>query len=433
MLKLRPFIAALVTCVSTGPFAAAQYTIPPQTQDQPQRQAQVPAQAEGGNARPTLPEQMTFKRHTLKWLDMDSHTLLLPPGWKVEGGGWAPPAQAGYFRVLPSQEITITTDLGLRLDIGPTATLYDARIPPHLRQQFGQVPPDGANVNGNMKLRLPRSNEAWGELIAKGLRDNPDRNVSNVSVQKVTPIEPANSQLRQQVRQQAQQMGAFNTPPGLPAPTVDGTVLQIELTYTEDGREMMEAAWLAASWWISPRPDFNNPGGVAAEEIFWDLRSGMSIAVPKELEQREAELEAQMPMVMLVISTIRPTDAYVQFVMKQSAQNRQLDQNMARESLETYRKIAEINRETGEYVRRNQQEGYEDRTESQERLAERTVNVLTDREDYLVPGTNEYLNLPSGYDHAYYGDDGTVILTNDANFVDSAPAGTTYQPMKVRP
>ncbi|MEM7284346.1 MAG: hypothetical protein AAF438_22325, partial [Pseudomonadota bacterium] len=46
-------------------------------------------------------EPVTLKQQKLGW----THTLLVPKGWKVEGGGWQPPPQAHSW--IPSRNIVV--------------------------------------------------------------------------------------------------------------------------------------------------------------------------------------------------------------------------------------------------------------------------------------------------------------------------------------
>ena len=97
---------------------------------------------------------------------MDSHTVLVPEGWKVEGGAfWA---NQRYFNVLPSQDVAVTAPDGRSVRVEPTMMAKDFIPPANLGMQR---PQRGASDNGYPILPMPGDLPEWkrwyqDELIA---------------------------------------------------------------------------------------------------------------------------------------------------------------------------------------------------------------------------------------------------------------------------
>ena len=79
--------------------------------------------------------------------------------------------------------------------------------------------------------------------------------------------------------------------------------------------------------------------------------------------------------------------------------------------------------------------GWEKNQADRDRLHEKQINSIRGTEDYVVPGTNDYVQLPDSYENVYANDRGEYLLTNDALYdpnTDPNLSGS-WQAMKVRP
>lgn len=90
---------------------------------------------------------------------------------------------------------------------------------------------------------------------------------------------------------------------------------------------------------------------------------------------------------------------------------------MSRDNLETQRRIGEINRQTNAEISDMINKGYQERNAIRDRGQRETIEAIRGVETYddaFAPGGQ--VELDFNYDNAWRLDDGTYLLTNDANF-----------------
>jgi len=115
----------------------------------------------------TQPARIVMKLHTLNdpgMGGMESHTVLAPAGWTVQGGAWWPPQQC--FNILPSQEIKIIAPDGRMVHVGPSIGATDFRPSQHAMMQLGTRRPAEGGVDGGYPiLYRPDSLPEWTTFI----------------------------------------------------------------------------------------------------------------------------------------------------------------------------------------------------------------------------------------------------------------------------
>jgi hypothetical protein len=119
--------------------------------------------------------RILMKLHTLtdKGMgDMKSHTVLAPDGWTVEGGAWWP--GQGFFKILPSQDVTITAPDGRKVRLGPSLALKDYLPSAYAAGQLRATrPAEGTAAEGYLVLHMPSTPDEWRTFIAeKAVRSN---------------------------------------------------------------------------------------------------------------------------------------------------------------------------------------------------------------------------------------------------------------------
>ena len=403
----RRWLLPLVALTFAAAPAVAQHGIGGGRSTPPTAQAQQPPPQ-------ALPQQMVFKRVTLTdpgMGNMPSHTILVPQGWRAEGGAWWPPQQ--FSGHMPSQEVKLVSPEGVEVVIGPEMSLIDYRPRQGAMQQR---PPNGSvSERGLPNLHMPNTLDEWKTFYAQASETAQRPGVTNFQVVDCIEIPGPTAELRRS----AQQSLAQTTPDandGSITGSADGRALLVTATYQLNGRAMEEASVFATTYLA------NHFNFMATDKYYWTVTHHITFRGPSDAPDATLQLAA------LSAQSLRPTLQWARMRAEHMAK-------INRMNIDTQEAIAAINAETQRYVSDLRQRSYDSRMASNERLNDKTINALTDREDYVVPGTNDYVNLPSGYDHAHYGDDGTIILTNDINYDPNADANLngSFQPMKVRP
>lgn len=100
--------------------------------------------------------------------------------------------------------------------------------------------------------------------------------------------------------------------------------------------------------------------------------------------------------------------------------------------MERSRIISQNNREINDMIVK----GYEQRQAIKDRTHERVINAIRGTEDYVIPGTNEYVQLPGYYEKVYTNSSGEYLLSNahlyDPN-TDPNVNSSQWNTMEVRP
>ena len=365
-----------------------------------------------------LPEQMVFKRVTLtdpNMNSMPSHTILVPDGWSVEGGAWWP--GQGFSGHMPSHEVKLVSPEGFEIELSPDLNLRDYR--PHPGSQH-QRPGEGmSDEKGLPILYMPDTLEAWEAKMLQNNETAGAPGVTNYRITQAAEIPGVSEQVRQQAQQMLaqsqQQMGPSMDPNAITA-SAGGAALMIGAEYEQNGRPMEEASMFVTSH------SANHFNFMGYSKYYWTV--SRSITMRGAADTPEAVIQLGL----MAATSLQPTPGWA----RMRAEHMAVINGMNKASDQA---IAAINTETNRYISDLQQRSYENRMASNDKLADQTINALTDREDYVIPGTSDYVNLPSGYDHAHYGSDGTIILTNDAMFDPSSDPeliGTSFQTMQVR-
>ena len=82
--------------------------------------------------------------------------MLVPVGWKVEGGAFYFPEQ--FFKAMPSQEITLTSPEGVMLRVDPEFMAVDNFPPAYLGMQRSA---EGSSDGGTPVIYYPGDLAGW--------------------------------------------------------------------------------------------------------------------------------------------------------------------------------------------------------------------------------------------------------------------------------
>lgn len=365
--------------------------------------------------------RIVLTKHTMKdpgTNNIESHSVLAPKDWKVEGGAWW--SKQIYFNILPSRDIKITAPDGRRVHLAPSLAAKDFVPSPQLNQPR---PKEFAADMGIPIVYMPTSLEAWKHWMATWVlpRTYPgltDLRVEATIVPELTTILKRNIEPTCNLHMQNNQ---FDASLGMRS-FCDGAVLAFECNYTHEGRSWEELVMFGTShmgfdsmtgrqiWWgIDPSISYRAPTGKLEESLPLLKALGDSMRVTPQWMQKRAELQAQLNKIALKVAR---------------------DANKA--AMERSRIISQNNREINDIIVK----GYEKRQAIKDRTHERVINTIRGTEDYVVPGTSEYVQLPAYYENVYTNSNGEYLLSNDHLYdpnTDPAVNSSQWNTMEVRP
>lgn len=358
---------------------------------------------------------VVLRKHTFKdpgSANMDSHTVLAPKGWKVEGGPWW--TRQAYFNVLPSQDIKITAPDGRRVHLSPSIVAKDI-IP---SAQYGlRRPAEGTADQGYPVIYKPETLQDWTQWVANWSLPKAYPGATNIRIVNGVVVPELTALLKRRIDPLCSmilQQNQVNATVGMKS-FCDGAVLAFEYRYTHEGRDWEEFLMFGTTY-----TGFDGPAG---RNVLWDIDAAVSYRAPA------GQLEANLQLLKTIGDSLRTTPQWA----RMRADHQAKLSNIARKgAAERSRIIAQSNREINEIITK----GYERRQAIQDRTHERVINSIRDTEDYVIPGTNEYVQLPSYYDKVYTNGSGDYILTSDQLYdpnTDTTINSQQWQTMEVRP
>lgn len=350
---------------------------------------------------PRQPGQVLLKQHVLSdkgMGGMKSHTVLAPEGWQVEGGGWW--AGPNYFNVLPSQDIIVTAPDGRMVRIGPALGARDYLPSPMAMHQLGvQRPAEGTVDGGYPILHMPADLNQWRQWLQMRALPQNSPQAKNIRVEKVVVV-PEMTQvlqrqmapLRQMAAEQQQQLQMMGM---MVRNFMDTAVLSASATYEMDGRKW-EHLFLFGTLCIGSDNELGR-------QIWWTIEPNTSFRAPA------GELEASMPLLMVIANSVRMTPEWEKMKNDHIAR---MNQITAKGAADRTRIIAESNREISRII----QDGYEQRSRTMDDTHRKVINTIREVDDFNDPERGGTVQLPHHYDHVYSNGKGDYLLTNDSLF-----------------
>ncbi|MEM7518515.1 MAG: hypothetical protein AAF368_16530, partial [Planctomycetota bacterium] len=256
-------------------------------------QEEQPAQ----HAKPATPP-LVMKLRTLRdkgVQNMESHTILAPEDWTVEGGAWWAPQ--AYFNILPSREIVARSPEGVFLRIAPGLTANDYKPSASARQMGIQRAQVGASDNGYPVVYYPKTKSAWKKWILKDVLPADFPNAKKIRIKKVEEVVELKEGLEQMMApmfQMLEQNNQQSAAMGMPMRQY-GKVLSygFEGTYEEDGQEFEFVLVLACI--------VNGMEMEMGEQVSWTVEPCFTLGAPK------GQLEENAPLLMAIFGSVRET------------------------------------------------------------------------------------------------------------------------------
>lgn len=347
--------------------------------------------------------------------NMPSHTVLVPKGWKSEGGAFWPGAK--IFRIHPSQHITVTAPDGRLVIVGPSFGATDMFPSQHAIQNLGaRRPAEGQVENGTPVLYMPQNAQQWAQwirtkAIAATYQGAEDIVVHSVDIvpeltqlmhQKMQPIVQQQAQQNQQAAQFGLNQKAW----------CDGSVLAAKCSYTHNGKK-----WDQLYVWGVSIIGLDQQVG---RQIWWSVEPNVGFRAPA------GELDKSMPLLISIATSVRMTPQWAKMKFDHLAKMAAIDRKGAADRAAI---IAKSNREIRQIITK----GHADRQAIRDKGHHQYIQSIREVNEYTVPGSNQTVELPHHYNHVYTNSNGEYILTNDANYnpnTDSNVNNQNWETMK---
>ncbi|MEM9381316.1 MAG: hypothetical protein AAGB93_15290 [Planctomycetota bacterium] len=346
--------------------------------------------------------------------NMESHTVLVPKGWKVEGGGFWAPKQ--YYAMLPSQDIRVTSPEGVSVRIEPRMTAKAFQPPPELA---AATPPTGASDKGFPVVPLPADVGAWKRWMQAQVLPAELPKAKGIRVRDAAMVPELTWELRRrhapvkQVLERRNGMGSSRV-------TADAAVLSFECTYDLDGKSYEEVRVVALTY-------MHDDGPYTGRSTMWNVESAVSYRAPK------GELQGNIALLKTIADSVRMTPQWARMRADHFARLMKVSREAALRDLADSRRRSEIISQSGQDLSDIIHAGYQKRQQIRSSSQAKLIHAIQGTEEYSTPGSDTVVHLPYGYDHVYSNGRDEYLLTNDALFqpnVDPSTNGVEWTRMK---
>ncbi len=361
---------------------------------------------------------VVMKYHTIQdpaLSNIDSHTLLVPEGWTVEGGPMWTPA---FGFIFCSNAISVAAPDGRQLRVLPSIpfTYWEAQ------PQTQQLPEVGQLAGEKIFMPPPQSHEAFVvDTLMPG--DRPEAtNIRVAESGRYHPIEQsiADSPTWAEQFRQARQLDAQASQTAQMSGGDGGYKMSIEVPYVlvqynENGKAYEELFM----WTVNTTHTYSHTPPVAQgfpaysfQSWNWGIWDGVACRAPA------GELEQSLPLMVTIKLSLKPTQRwhsiYAQIQqdiakMKSEEQRRNFLANQ--KSFEARQKALV---DTGDSILDMQMDSWKKRQESDSASSRAFTNAITGVDDYRMPDGSSQ-SLDSSYDRVFTNStNDSFIFTNDA-------------------
>lgn len=368
-------------------------------------------------SRPKL-STVRLRQHTFKdkgMSGMESHTILVPDGWKAEGGAFWAPRQ--WVNVMPSQDIRVTGPDGTLVSIEPSFMAKDFTPPPGLGMQ---KPPTGSVDGGFPVVPWPTGIAQWKRWLGQDVIKAAFPKATGIQVKDAMMMPELTESMRRAYAPLKRMLESKNGLGGVRT-TADCQVLGFYSTYTIDGTPLEELRLVSLTSTV-------NEGSYIGSTVMWSIDRAFTYRAP------EGTLEENMGLLKAIADSVRMTDKW--FSMRADLQARllKISRQIALDNMNAARKRSEILAQSSQDLNRISSDGYRNRQAIRDGVHKRVIHSIRVTEVYSVPGANQSVHLPSSYDNVYTNGQGEFLLTNDTLFqpgVDLEYDGSSWTKMSV--
>lgn len=356
---------------------------------------------------------LVFKEHKLTdpgLNNMVASTILVPEGWRAEGG---------LKRMPPAlYSMPVIVDIKFTAPDGRQAHFFPSLVFDFDQAQPGQVMQP--TIKGNLHMPLPQSPGAW---LMEMARISPDPGIANLKLVSEEDVPEVTQMLRRQ-NQQLIQMSAENNRQGALTgftSNYDTQGTKVVLTYDRDGRSYEETVLIMWTAMVSAWQGQGSSG-------LWSIAGMFSLRGPAGTDYLND------PELIAILGSVRINPAWQAEMDKYWAQLAQIRQkgsaDRMRASAAAHQKWMDTLNETSDIL----MSGWKSRNSSQDRMQTRTIDAIHEQTPYTTP-SGETVRLPSFYSNVYTDGNGRYLLNNDSLYepnTDPALNGQNWQRIEAR-
>ncbi len=338
---------------------------------------------------PDGPAQLQLGQVTLRDAavgDIESHTLLVPQGWDLQGGPvWTPQTFRSFSHL----------DLRLTAPDGREVSVYPGMMYSYVQADAMPLLEPGGIDSGTILMPIPASIE---EYVTEILLPQQRPGARDAHVVEVAD--------RPEARQMLEDMFRPTVEAALGSDQMMGTqtginlvATQVRVAYVEDGNSWEEDLYLEGTvqQTLSSDPYLGN----MLQELWWigDV-SGVRAAA--------GSLDQAKPLLEPIRLSIRQTPGYAALISE-------LNARLLRDEADALRKAREIWTDNQDEILRSHESSVAAQQESSDQAHHDFLNSIKEVEDYETPDGGT-VSLPAFYDRVLTNGDGDYVLTNDALF-----------------
>ena len=385
-----------------------------------ERAGEESGRRESAIERPTVAPtgSVVLTKHTFKdrgTRNMESHTVLVPKGWEVEGGAFWAPKQ--YYAMLPSQDIRVTSPEGVSVRIEPKMTAKAFQPPPELA---AATPPTGASAKGFPVVPLPADVRGWKSWLQSQVLPAELPKAKGIQVRDAAVVPELTWELKRRHAPYKQMLESRNGM-GSSRITADSAVLSFECTYQLDGVSYEEVRVVAFTY-------MHDDGPYTGRATMWNVESSVSYRAPK------GQLQDNIALLKTIADSVRMPPQWARMRADLFARLMKMSREAALRDLKASRKRSEIIAQSSQDLSDIIHAGYQKREAIRSSSQAKLIHAIQGTEEYKTPGSDTVVHLPHGYDHVYSNGRDEYLLTNDSLFqpnVDSSTNGAEWTRMKV--
>ena len=356
--------------------------------------AQPPAQDPSATAQQGA---IILKRHTLVdkgMRNMQSHTVVAPKGWQVEGGAWWP--NSNFFKILPSQDIKITSPTGIMVHIGPSIGAVDYYPSQQALQLGSQRPQEGTADNGYPVIHYPGDLPAWGHwLKTKGIPLTFPQ-AANIQVEQPVVVPELTALLQRNLRpiqqQQAQNNQQAQALGGGTHSFCDGSVMAALTRYDLNGKQWEHLFIFGVT--------IVGLDSQMGRKLWWSVEPSVSYRA------ETGTLEHHLPLLFTIANSVQPTPAWAKMKADHIAKMNQIANKGAADRA---RILSNSNAEINQLIH----DGWKKREGIRDSTNQKVIDTIRGVERYHDPMGSAPVELPNTYQHVYSNGLGDYIMTND--------------------
>jgi hypothetical protein len=245
------------------------------------------------------------------------------------------------------------------------------------------------------------------------LRRNLAKYRPNAQVVGMEPAPKLLETLQKQARQSEQAAAQYNL-----RQSVRPDAARVRVRYSVNGKPMEELIFAATITTATLGPSYNARTGQMAQAYSYS-----NVAYVTGERAPQGQVDASEKFFELVVGSSRVNPAWQARVTNNALAMQKIEQKGIADR-------SKIVAQNAEDIRKINQESYENRQRSQDRMSEQFSQTIRGVETYRNPGTGEEVELSNQYGHAWVNNKGEYLLSDQEGFNPSVELKEDWQPLE---